>query len=281
MHARPVFSTVLLLLSSFAAGFVGVGCTKKTSENVSAEATAYDAARDHRGPRRRLDRVEAKPDGKVRALVKTGRRQARRQGDRHPRHAALERARARHEGGVDLDDKTSSSSDRGQKLEGDLTEIRYTVTVAGSAWTGALHVPAGGTDDLDESAKRATARPAPKGKKGPNGGIVQVVGATPSRSSPTRTPARCASTSSTRPTSRSRSEAAGASSASWAAASRRSRSRPARAGVIPTGQLVTKIDPVKLTIAISAGDHTEVALAATSPTAWSWWARRRRRFTCW
>jgi hypothetical protein len=64
----------------------------------------------------------------------------------------------------------------GPKLEGDLTEVKYTLTVDGKPWIGALHLPAGGTPELAASAKKAASKAIPKDKKGPNGGVVQVVG---------------------------------------------------------------------------------------------------------
>lgn len=62
------------------------------------------------------------------------------------------------------------------KLEADLTELRYEIKVSDKTWTGALHVPAGGTKALAEGSKKATAKVEVKGKTGPNGGVIQVVG---------------------------------------------------------------------------------------------------------
>jgi hypothetical protein len=64
----------------------------------------------------------------------------------------------------------------GPKLEGDLTEVKYALTVDGKPWVGALHLPAGGTPELAESAKKVAKKAIPKDKKGPNGGVIQVVG---------------------------------------------------------------------------------------------------------
>jgi hypothetical protein len=63
----------------------------------------------------------------------------------------------------------------GPKLEGDLTEISYAVVADGKALNGTLHVPAGGTLELAGDAKGDAVAVA-DGKKGPHGGIVQVVG---------------------------------------------------------------------------------------------------------
>jgi hypothetical protein len=64
----------------------------------------------------------------------------------------------------------------GPKLEGDLTEVSYTLAVAGKPWSGALHLPAGGTAQLAANARAAAAIKLPEGKLGPHGGTIQVVG---------------------------------------------------------------------------------------------------------
>lgn len=61
------------------------------------------------------------------------------------------------------------------KLEADLTEVSYDIKVGDKPIKGALHVPKGGTPELVAAAK-VTAEAKLDGKKGPNGGIVQVVG---------------------------------------------------------------------------------------------------------
>jgi hypothetical protein len=62
------------------------------------------------------------------------------------------------------------------KLEADLTEVKYEIKVGDRSWNGALHLPAGGTKAIVEGAKKASLKDIPKGKVGPNGGIIQVVG---------------------------------------------------------------------------------------------------------
>lgn len=61
------------------------------------------------------------------------------------------------------------------KLEGDLTQVNYTLKVNGQAADGVLHLPDGGTKELVESAKE-NLDPKLEGQKGPNGGVLQVVG---------------------------------------------------------------------------------------------------------
>jgi hypothetical protein len=58
------------------------------------------------------------------------------------------------------------------KLEPGITQIEYTANVDGKPWTGVLHVPQGGTLELVESAKADVKVDV----KGPNGGVIQVVG---------------------------------------------------------------------------------------------------------
>ena len=61
-------------------------------------------------------------------------------------------------------------------LEADLTDVTYAIDVSGSPLTGTLQLPRGGTVQLVETAKKVASVKLPAGKKGPNGGIVQVVG---------------------------------------------------------------------------------------------------------
>lgn len=63
------------------------------------------------------------------------------------------------------------------KLTDDLTEVSYDVSVDGAPAQGTMHLPRGGTKELVESAQEAAAaKSIPADKKGPNGGVVQVVG---------------------------------------------------------------------------------------------------------
>ena len=61
-------------------------------------------------------------------------------------------------------------------LDADLTEVSYDVQVKGKPVKGALHVPRGGTRELVAAAKVSADVKLPADKKGPNGGVVQVVG---------------------------------------------------------------------------------------------------------
>jgi len=61
------------------------------------------------------------------------------------------------------------------QLEADLTEVTYDLKVGDKPLKGVLHLPKGGTKELFDNAK-VSAEAKLEGKKGPNGGIVQVVG---------------------------------------------------------------------------------------------------------
>ncbi len=62
------------------------------------------------------------------------------------------------------------------KLEADLTDVTYELDVNGAPLTGTLQLPRGGTTQLAATAKKAADVKLPAGKKGPNGGIIQVAG---------------------------------------------------------------------------------------------------------
>lgn len=62
------------------------------------------------------------------------------------------------------------------ELTDDLTEVRYDLNVNGRPLNGTMHVPAGGTNELEENAKTAAKAKIAPGTRGPNGGVVQVVG---------------------------------------------------------------------------------------------------------
>jgi hypothetical protein len=61
------------------------------------------------------------------------------------------------------------------KLEADLTEVKYELSVKGKPVIGILHLPPGGTKEIVLSAKASVDVKVPEGK-GPNGGVIQVVG---------------------------------------------------------------------------------------------------------
>lgn len=62
------------------------------------------------------------------------------------------------------------------ELADDMTEVRYDLAVNGRPLNGTMHVPPGGTKELEENAKAAEKAKIAPGTRGPNGGVVQVVG---------------------------------------------------------------------------------------------------------
>jgi hypothetical protein len=63
-------------------------------------------------------------------------------------------------------------SGEGPKLTAELTTIEYSLKVGDAEWKGTLNVPPGGTKDL----VAAPTVSVPEGTKGPNGGVVDVIG---------------------------------------------------------------------------------------------------------
>lgn len=68
---------------------------------------------------------------------------------------------------------------KGPALEADLTQIDYALVIEGKPWSGVLHVPRGGTRAVDEDARASAAVEVPAGKRGPNGGVIQIIGGEP------------------------------------------------------------------------------------------------------
>jgi hypothetical protein len=255
-------STALLLAFVAAAGAVSTGCSKKSSEPVSADSTDTEPHGLTEGHDSGTIVWEVKSDGKVRALVKTA--------DGKPVEKDL-RGRLLWKGpsgeakvALHSDEKSGLLVGSGPRLEGDLTEIRYTITVAGSGWAGALHLPAGGTDELEESARRAAQAPPPD-KTGPNGGIVQVVGGNVVEIVAEKSSGQVRVyllDESNRPLpmgSRKAKLGIVGGSVEMVALS------PGPGGLYLTGRLVTKVDPVKLTIALTNDGRTSVVLCGYEP----------------
>ncbi|WP_433926521.1 hypothetical protein AB3662_26750 [Sorangium cellulosum] len=76
-----------------------------------------------------------------------------------------------------VDARTGLLVAAGPKLEADLTEVSYTLTVSGKPWSGVLHVPAGGTAELVASARVSAESNLSEVTVGPHGGAIQVAAA--------------------------------------------------------------------------------------------------------
>ena len=171
MRMTTLLSATLLAL--LATGFALTACSK-SDESTAAEATAEMAegafVEAHDGG---SITWRVAPNGEVKALVKSL------DGKPLAKDVSGELVWKGPAGETKVPltlDKTGVLGGTGPKLEADLTEVKYTLTVAGKLWIGALHLPVGGTPELVVSAKTAAQKVLVKGKVGPNGGVVQVVG---------------------------------------------------------------------------------------------------------
>ena len=177
MHAKSALSvvalTALIAGSSLAAGCKSTAEASVTEESVEAVPVALEEplTEEHDGG---SVGWEIAPDGAVKAIVKAP--------DGKPIDKDV-RGTLTWKGPngdtqvpLALDAKTGLLVAAGPKLEADLTEVKYNISVSGKPWNGTLHVPSGGTKVIVEGARKAEKRPIPPGKTGPNGGVIQVVG---------------------------------------------------------------------------------------------------------
>lgn len=252
----------LLLMALSAAGPALIACKSSdaevTAENIdSAEGTLIE---DHEGG---SIVWHVAPDGKVRALVKSS--------DGKPVDTGVNGTLTWKGPGGDakiplaLDEKEKLLAASGPKLEGDLTEVKYEVAVAGKTWSGALHLPAGGTKQIVEDAKKSAAKTLPKGKVGPNGGVIQVVGddivevVADKTSGEVRVYVLDADLKPIAIGDRQVKLGFVGSSVETIALT------GGPGGLYFVGKLVAKVNPVKLTIVIIAGGHTHCVIVGYSP----------------
>ncbi|MFS8068396.1 MAG: hypothetical protein ACMG6S_18720 [Byssovorax sp.] len=151
-------------------------CSKKSANDITDEATAVEEALTEQHPAAAVTWL-VMPDGQVKAMVKS------------PDGTPLEKgvtgtvtAKALDKTGKPVTAKLEAGAKPGAytatlpKLEADLTDVTYKLEVDGKPVAGTLHLPRGGTAQLVTSAKAVEEAKMPADTKGPNGGIVQVVG---------------------------------------------------------------------------------------------------------
>ncbi|MEZ4298073.1 MAG: hypothetical protein R3B70_24185 [Polyangiaceae bacterium] len=141
---------------------LAAGCNRNKGEDASAEpqAAGAQAALVEERDEGKLEWV-VEPDGAVRVKVTPN------EGTVPVTGALLIEGES-----FALSGEDGSLAATGPKLTAELTTITYSLKVGDSTWEGALHVPPGGTADL-VAAPSVT---VPEGTKGPNGGVVDVVG---------------------------------------------------------------------------------------------------------
>ena len=166
-------SGAVLLLVALASSSVLVGCSKK-ADTVTAESATPDNTVTERHDAATIGWAVS-PDGKVRAAIKAPASES-------VDPTATGTLTVRPAGGVasapvplTYDKSAGLYTATLPKLDADLTEMAYDITLQGKPVKGALQLPRGGTDELIASGK-STSGKVPDGTKGPNGGVVQVVG---------------------------------------------------------------------------------------------------------
>jgi hypothetical protein len=75
---------------------------------------------------------------------------------------------------VQYDPKTHVLTAGGPKLTDDITPVRYALVVGGKTWEGSIDVPPGGTRELVDTGKLQAS--IARGAVGPHGGLVQRIG---------------------------------------------------------------------------------------------------------
>lgn len=165
--------TVRLAMMCFLMASAMSGCNcSKSGDGQASETSAANAGEADMPSRGLIEEHEdgkiewiVRPDGKVRALVTTT--------DGKPIAppnigGSLTVAGKK----VDLEAQGEALGASIPKLGAELTDIAYSLTVRGKEWKGMIQVPSGGTEDLitEPSVKVA------EGTRGPNGGVVDVVG---------------------------------------------------------------------------------------------------------
>jgi hypothetical protein len=156
---RARFLGLALLL----AGALAMGCNRNKGEDASADPQAAEAqaAFVEERDEGKLEWI-VQPDGQVRVKVTVN----------EGGSPAVSGALLVDGQSYNLTADGMSLSGAGPKLTAELTTITYSLKVGEATWDGALHVPPGGTKELVAVPSVSV----PEGTKGPNGGVVDVIG---------------------------------------------------------------------------------------------------------
>lgn len=146
------------------AGAAAAGCNRNKGEDATADP---QAAADMSGAL-----VEERDEGKLEWLVSPEGQVRVRVTPNEGGSPALSGALLIDGQSYELKAEGSSLTASGPKLDAELTKISYSLKVGDVTWDGTLNVPPGGTKEL----VAAPAITVPEGTKGPNGGVVDVIG---------------------------------------------------------------------------------------------------------
>jgi hypothetical protein len=175
MRIVPLLRPLLVAFSLGAVLGVAPGCKKTatTDAEVTAEGTLEIPEAIVEENDNGSVAWSVAPEGKVRAILKTP------DGKPITKNVTGELVWVAPSGEtkvpVTVEPKTGLVVATGPALQEDITPISYNLQVEGKPWGGTLHVPKGGTLELHSNAKAAVGV-IPEGKVGPNGGVIQFIG---------------------------------------------------------------------------------------------------------
>lgn len=174
---KPLRTLAWCLAAAGALSLTVAGCAKNKDQAATAELIPADTGVTERHDKAEVT-LDVSPGGRVKAFVKNNDGQLIKKGvtgsvtvkplgpDATP--ATIP---------VSFHPDSGLLLAQGPKLKHDLTEVTYDLQVDGARVQGTVHVPRGGTRELVEGAEEAAkARSIAPDTKGPNGGIVQIVG---------------------------------------------------------------------------------------------------------
>jgi hypothetical protein len=154
----------LCLCLALAGGALATGCNRNKGEEASADPKAVEATG--------AAFIEERDEGKLEWIVTTDGQVSVKVTVNEGGAPALAGALLIDGQSCNLSASGATLTGTGPKLTADMTTITYSLKVGDATWDGSLQVPEGGTKEL-VAAPSVT---VPEGTKGPNGGIVDVIG---------------------------------------------------------------------------------------------------------